>query len=104
MRDLPNPGPASWSLFIPAYNGEAREAQNPQPAGRDLFISAYNAKPAATLSNPPTGRLGIVHSCLCNSTYISKMRSNSAGTRVSPGVVGWNERSPTSRLGDSGKF
>jgi hypothetical protein len=81
----------------------------PQPEGWGTLTSAYCR--AAAFCNPPTGRLGIFHSylsCIRDSPRFLWARMKNPQPpgwgicgRHAASLVGWTEKSPTSRLGFS---
>ncbi len=70
----------------------------PQPAGWGSFTPAYRGTAGRLSGNTPTGRLGIVHASLLRSgdLPVGGLPVGVAGLLG----VGWNEISPTFRLGD----
>jgi hypothetical protein len=78
--------------FQPTRETRARLSQIPQPGGWGLFIPAYKRDAGKTFPNPPTGRLGIVHSSLCEQDYSLQsallLMFRKGGCRPK---IGWNE-------------
>src|SRR6185369_4825223 len=93
--------------FQPTPRATPRLSSNPPT--REVGDRSFQPTPRATprpSSNPPTGRLGIVHSSLHRGRRLDPLQIPQPGgwgfreQRRRSSLVGRNERSPTSRLGD----